>query len=266
MKNFNPLIILITLFITNVTQAQVAIGTTYIEDGIIFKTETEDKGLLLPRVQLVSRNSTSPLPTNIPSGTVVFNTQTTGTFPNIITTGIHWWSAEENQWTNISVNLKNVLVKYTNSENSINYNQLIPQNVSLFGNKIINESSSIYEVNSGNQEIKVNVPGLFSISSLLSFDRSTADGPGRVVLTARVYVNNLPVGTEQIINSGYTTSINGDRGLFSHSFTEYITLKEGDVVSVKIARAAGIYANNYGNSVVKFLRSGDSSISLLRIR
>ncbi|WP_292009253.1 hypothetical protein [Chryseobacterium sp.] len=246
--------------------AQIGVNTTNIEDGVMMQLESTNKGVLFPRLALSSRTSVSPLNASIPTGTIVFNTTLSGSFPNIISPGLHWWSAEEKQWTNLSTNLENVTAKYVNAENVTNYNTTAWQNVQLFGSEVFNESESIYNVNSNNHTVTLGMSGLYSISTLLSFDRLTADNPARLSMTARLYVNDQPVGTEQVFSPGYTTSINNNRGLFSHSFTEYIELNKGDVLSVKIKKTAGTYANNYGVADVKFLQSGDSSIALLRIR
>ncbi|NML72461.1 hypothetical protein HHL23_22170 [Chryseobacterium sp. RP-3-3] len=247
--------------------SQVGINTSVIQDGVALQVESSNKGMLFPRVALSSRVSTSPLAATIPTGTMVFNTAAANSFPNTVTPGLHWWDAVEGQWTNFSTNTNTVMVKYTNSESTTNYNTTTWQNVKLFGNKIINESSAIYLVNNTNQSVTVNRSGLYSISSLLSFDRlNGSNAQVRLSLSARVYVNGVAVGTEQAISPGFSASINGDRGLFSHAFTEYLELADGDVVTVKIRRTVGTYRGLYGQSPVQFLQNGDSSIAILRIR
>ncbi len=261
-------IFILFLTIINCLHAQkVLIGdVTTPSDAVTFQIDATDKGVLFPRIALQGRNSTAPLPTNTPSGTIVFNTATTGQFPNEITPGLYWWNSETTQWYDISRGLENVSMKYINSETSTNYNQTTYQNVKLFGQNVFNESSQIYEVNTTNHSVKIKRGGLYTFSVLLSFDRLTADGPGRVILESQLYVNNAPRGTAQFINTGYTTSINKDRGLFSHSFTEYLEIEADDVIEVKIKRADGTYYSNWGTASVPFLQAGDSSIAIGRIR
>lgn len=266
MKNITIYSVFVLLFFVIKSSAQVGINTNSISDGVTFQLESSSKGVLFPRIALTSRTATSPLNTAIPTGTMVFNTATAGTFPNLITPGLYWWSAEEQQWTNIGTNLDNATVKYTNSENTTNYNTTTLQNLKLFGNLIINESSATYTVNTTNQTVTIGRAGLYSISSLLSFDRESGGNASRLSLTARVYVNGNPAGTEQVFSPGYTASTGSNRGLFSHSFTEYLELNKGDVVSIKIKKTDGTYSNNYGTSSTPFLQSGDSSIAILRIR
>ncbi|WP_312297927.1 hypothetical protein [Chryseobacterium sp.] len=262
----NIYVILLTFINSISTYSQVGINTSMIQDGVTLQIESSNKGVLFPRIALTSRTSTSPLASSIPTGTIVFNTVTSGSFPNIISPGLQWWSAEDRQWTNFNTNLENVVLKYTNTESSTNYNTLTWQNIKLFGNKIINESSSVYNVNTTNQEVTINNYGLYSISALLSFDRLAGGNDGRVSLTAGVFVNGKLAGTEQVINPDFTSSIAADRGLFSYSFTEYIVLNDGDIACVKIKKTDGIYSGSYGSADIRFKQSGDSSVAILRIR
>lgn len=266
MRNLTLLFNISMFSLSSLIYSQVAIGTSTIEKGIALQLEANDKGVLFPRVVLTSKNATSPLLTSIPTGTMVFNTKTTGTFPNLITPGLHWWSAEEKQWTNVNTNLVNPTLKYTNRESTINYNVEYWRNAELFGQKVFNESNSVYIVNSSAQTLTIGMAGLYAISPLLSFDRIKGSHSSRISLTARVYVNEKPVGTEQVINPGFTHSINKDRGLFSHSFTEYLELDKNDVISIKLMKTYGSYSGSAGKSEVQFKQSGDSSISILRIR
>ncbi len=227
---------------------------------------TNNKGLLFPRIPLVSRTSTTPLPANIPTGTFVFNTATAGSFPNLISPGIYWWSSEDQQWTSLSTNFETATLKYTNSETSTNYNSTSWQNVKLFGNKIYNETSHIYTVNTAAQTLTIKRQGLYSISSLLSFDRLSSGSSSMVSLTSRIFVNGLPAGTEQVFSPEETASVNGNRGLFSHSFTEYLQLNAGDIISIRIKKTDGTFSSGYGDADVRFHASGDSSIAVLRIR
>lgn len=57
--------------------------------AIDISSANADKGLLLPRVALVSTNSVSPLAAFV-SGMVVYNTATTGSIPNNVTPGLYY--------------------------------------------------------------------------------------------------------------------------------------------------------------------------------
>nr|WP_297306491.1 hypothetical protein [uncultured Flavobacterium sp.] len=271
MKNRFNIFFFVIFIITLKVYSQSGIGTQSIENGVMLQLNSSDSGFLLPRYALTSKSSTNPLPNDIPFGTMVFNTNTTGTFPNRITPGIYWWDSNDKLWNNISESLDNAAMKYLNNETTVNYNSTSWQNVRLFGTKNFNDSSNIYNVNSTASTVTIGRDGLYSISVLLSFDRLSAnDNQGRLSLSSRVFVNNAAVGTEQVFSPGFTSSINARRGLFSHSYTEFLLLKRGDVVSIKIKRTEGSYggtnANPYGASPVSFESAGDSSISIIRIR
>lgn len=263
-KSFSSIILTLGLSVS--LFAQTGIATSTISDGVMLQLGTNNKGLLLPRIPLVSRTSTSPLPTNIPTGTMIFNTSTTGNFPNLITPGIYWWSAEDMHWTSLSTNLETSAVKYTSSETATDYNTTAWQNIKLFGNMVYNESSSIYSINNAAQTLTIKRQGLYSISSILSFNRFDGGNGSMVSLTARVFVNGNPAGTEQVFSPEETASVSSNRGLFSHAFTEYLSLSANDIISIRIKKTDGTYSNNYGDSPVRFHQNGDSSIALLRIR
>ncbi|RXM63243.1 MULTISPECIES: hypothetical protein [unclassified Chryseobacterium] len=245
---------------------QVGINTSTIKEGVTLQLEAANKGVLFPRVALVSRILTNPLATAIPTGTMVFNTATAGDFPNTITPGLHWWSAEEQQWTNINTNIENAVVKYTNTEVSTNYNTTVWQNARLFGNRVFNESRSIYMVNTAGNTVTIGKSGLYSISTLLSLNRLDGGSDGDVSISARVYLNGNPVGTEQVINSDHTLGVDDGKGFFSHSFTEYLELKDGDVISIGLRKTVGTYSGGDGSSAVQFSQNGESSIVISRIR
>ncbi len=86
---------MIVLYIPT-TNAQVAIGTTTLENGTIFQMEAHDKGLLLPRVSLTSKNDTSTI-TSLEEGLWVYNTSHAGSGSAIISPGFYFWNGAE--WT-----------------------------------------------------------------------------------------------------------------------------------------------------------------------
>ncbi len=265
MKNLLAINILF-VFVSFSSHAQVGINTSAVLDGVSLQVESSTKGVLFPRVAITSSASYLPLTSSIPTGTIVFNTATTGSFPSAVTPGLYWWSAVEQQWTSMSINMSTALMKYTNSEFSTNYNTTGWQNVKIFGNKIINESSATYAVNTTNESVTIKRAGLYAISSLLSFDRKDGGNFGRLSLSAQIVINGIPAGTQQVVSPGFTASVGSNRGLFSHFFTEYLDLSSGDVLTLQVKRTDGTYSNGYGTADVTFLQSGDSSIAIQRIR
>ena len=93
-------IFLLTLFFTVAFQAiyaQVKIGdnSTTINSASLLELETPNKGLVLPRISIGNVASSSPLPTGLLTGTVVYNTNAAITGGS--GAGIYFWNGT--QWT-----------------------------------------------------------------------------------------------------------------------------------------------------------------------
>lgn len=74
-------------------KAQVGIGTSNIDNGVALQIENESKGLLIPRVALVSKNLETPVgPSPIATGVMIFNTATSGSGSNSVTPGFYYWN------------------------------------------------------------------------------------------------------------------------------------------------------------------------------
>jgi hypothetical protein len=99
MKNFHFLFIVIALtFFTETTFAQnIGINNT---GGIpdpsalldIDASPANDKGLLIPRIALVAKNNNLPI-TAPATSLLVYNTATSGTFPNNVIPGYYYWNS-----------------------------------------------------------------------------------------------------------------------------------------------------------------------------
>ena len=83
----------------SITSAQVAIGALALDDGAIFQVDSDDKGLLLPRVELNSRTDTSTISGPEQNGLWVFNTQSAGSGNNRVSPGFYFW--EDGEWIKV---------------------------------------------------------------------------------------------------------------------------------------------------------------------
>jgi hypothetical protein len=82
----------------NFIYAQVGIGTTVIENGVQLQIESNNKGLLIPRVALTSTLLAAPVgPAPIANGVLIYNTATAGIGITGVTPGFYYWSGTE--WT-----------------------------------------------------------------------------------------------------------------------------------------------------------------------
>ncbi len=95
MKN---LVFTITLLTMNFMSAQVGIGTTVIQNGVELQIESNNRGLLIPRVALTTTLLAAPVgPAPIATGILVYNTATSGIGITGVTPGFYYWSGTE--WT-----------------------------------------------------------------------------------------------------------------------------------------------------------------------
>ncbi|WP_395802016.1 hypothetical protein [Daejeonella sp.] len=85
------LLLYFAAFSITIASAQVKIGSnpTTINPSSILEIESTNKGLLMPRVALVSADNPSPLAAHSP-GMVLYNTATAGTAPNDVVPGIYY--------------------------------------------------------------------------------------------------------------------------------------------------------------------------------
>ncbi|GIV27545.1 MAG: hypothetical protein KatS3mg027_1359 [Bacteroidia bacterium] len=64
-----------------------------------------NKGILIPRVALTARNSNAPIGAGIANSLLVYNTATSGTFPNNVTPGYYYWDGT--QWQRLANGIAN---------------------------------------------------------------------------------------------------------------------------------------------------------------
>nr|MBA3987193.1 hypothetical protein [Flavobacteriales bacterium] len=79
---------------------QVGIGTVTPAAGSILDIESDDKGILIPRVALIATNNAAPITPAPVEGLMVYNIATAGTTPNIVTPGFYFWNGIV--WTRVA--------------------------------------------------------------------------------------------------------------------------------------------------------------------
>lgn len=81
--------------------SQVGIGTTNPAPGAILDIDSNNSGVLIPRVELIATNNQAPITAPTPEiGLLVFNTATSGIAPNNVTPGFYYWNGS--QWVELS--------------------------------------------------------------------------------------------------------------------------------------------------------------------
>lgn len=86
---FRNITLSILLFTTTLFYAQVGIGTTEPGEGAMLDVDSDNSGILIPRVELTATNSSTPIAAPTPEiGLMVFNTVTI----NDVTPGFYYWN------------------------------------------------------------------------------------------------------------------------------------------------------------------------------
>jgi len=104
--------IIITLFITSLTYAQVGINTTSPSNGSMLDVTSTDKGMLVPRVDIANLSTIDPITGGSTESLLVYNTNTTTGKGFYFWNGTKWigldgendWKLDGNSGTNESVN------------------------------------------------------------------------------------------------------------------------------------------------------------------
>ncbi len=86
----------------NVTfsNAQVVLGGTSLDSGAIFQMEADDKGLMIPKVALTSRNDATTITPGNVEGLWVYNTATAGSGADRVSPGFYFWD-HNGKWVKI---------------------------------------------------------------------------------------------------------------------------------------------------------------------
>ncbi|HBR54152.1 MAG TPA: hypothetical protein DEA82_08170 [Flavobacteriaceae bacterium] len=98
MKKYISAKILMIAFLASIgTSAQVVIGESItggysIDDGAIFQLKSDDKGLLIPRVSLLSRNDVTTITATETEGLWIYNTSNSGTGLDRVSPGFYFWN------------------------------------------------------------------------------------------------------------------------------------------------------------------------------
>ena len=260
--------ILAILIVTSTAlYSQVVVGNaTDIDDGVILQIDSDTQGVLFPVVSLTNRNSQTPLVGVLPTGTFIFNTNTFGSFPYEVTPGFFWWDNENKQWNPMASSTENFTAKYTNLDfgqpvdAAVNdYYDSTRKNMKIFGQTIFNENFEALE-RIDDSSVKFNYSGLYAVSVVLSLNKYS-DDPA-IALRVNLELDNNVVGSTHYVRS--SSAVSTTTGVyFSNSFTEYIEVQEGQVLTIKSVRAT---LQNPTTYVVNFDTSGSSSVTISRIR
>lgn len=246
-KNLTLLTILLFLF--KFSYSQVGIGTTTIESGVALKVESNNEGILIPRMALTARNILLPFTVAPPTSTLIYNTATSGTWPNNVVPGFYYWDGVE--WRSIYDTKLNKTVKYTNNSVSTNFNTSGGVDIDIFNSQQWNEEPTLYnKIN--NTQLQIQESGLYTITCNLSLNSDDLE---------RYLVLRLRLGLTDVGDRiyGLAPEDSGNGGDFSIHFTQTIYITAGQILKLRSYRD-GSSAN------IRFDSLGTSSITVQRIR
>ncbi|WP_143065598.1 hypothetical protein [Flavobacterium urocaniciphilum] len=198
------------LFTINCMLGQVGIGTTAIENGVELQIESNNRGLLIPRVALTSTLLELPVgPSPIATGILVYNTATAGIGVTGVTPGFYYWSGSS--W--------------------IALRSTAAQNWSLTGNAGTSPGTQ-YLGTSDNQNFQIRTNATL---------RMTVENDGQVIVgTGTPQTNTLTT-----INAGATQV-----GLFVNSSNSARTIRALNATNTQFVIDGGNLDSNGGRGVI----------------
>ena len=114
------ILIFLCFFSISFLRAQVAIGTTQIEHGVMLQLESEDKGLSIPNVSLTSILDVMTIsPSNV-DGLMVYNTLSNGAGDTAVSPGYYHWDEIDGIWKRLFNSGFTTQYIQTNEQRAIN--------------------------------------------------------------------------------------------------------------------------------------------------
>ena len=151
---YKKLLIFLISFSFLTTSAQIGINTTNIDNGVMLEIDSEDSGVLIPRISLNNINDNTTISGTLTNGTLIYNTTKSATLQE----GFYYW--QDKQWVLIQSGINENV--YT-TDGTLNSNRIIKQGTNYLqlegtaGKKALslrrtdnNETTGIAFQNSGN--------------------------------------------------------------------------------------------------------------------
>jgi hypothetical protein len=178
----NYFILPLFLVLSSKSIAQVGIGTTTIQPGIMLQVESTNKGVLLPNVNLTSTTVFSPVTGTQTNGLMVYNTNTAGSGSTAVTPGYYYWDGPNSVWIKMQQKNANETALFSNQNTSTNINSGAGVYTDLFANVRFNNNNSLYE-KVDNTTLKINETGYYKVMLNLDlFSQGNRDNFGIEIL------------------------------------------------------------------------------------
>ncbi|MFP4847274.1 hypothetical protein [Winogradskyella sp. PE311] len=223
------LVMLISCSLTAIN-AQVGIGTTEPDPSSELHIESNDSGLLIPRLTTTQRDAIlSPA-----NGLLIFNTDTDEIQINTNTTITPIWEAFT--LTTTTTSTPGQSVKYSNTDISTNINNNTAINLPVCGVEEWNDNTTLYNVDVTSNSITINETGRYRVIVNASIIVAN-NGPQRANPEIYIALDDVQVGT--VSSHGYMRRAGGHNEA-SVNFTEVIEITTGQALSLKVLRVGNV--------------------------
>lgn len=246
---------------------QVGIGTSNPVSSAVLDITSTNKGVLIPRVALVATNNKLPLSGNIPNGTLVFNTASSGTDSFAVFPGVYQWYNGEWLYPSSMGEPRAKAVKFTNSSSSTtNFNSASassPANIDIFNTPSFNDDPNIFEkVN--NYQLRIKQTGLYLISLNLALRQNPAMEDSEVY--DYIYFNlngSLASSSISTLPPQYDPSRINISGRFAFSSNSYVYANAGQILTLQSKRWKD--GSTY-NGTVNYDSNSLSSVTIIKLK
>lgn len=268
MKNY-IIISVLSIFITSSLFGQIGIGSNQPRSSAIVDLNSTNKAVLFPKVALVAMDSKAPLVGNIPNGTLIFNTNVTGSGDKKLFTGYYEWY--EDRWRQLITETTNYKVaKFNNAKSTsdlnVNWNPSStssPLNVSIFGNAEFNDDSTLFE-KIDNNSIKINEVGTYLVVTNLGLQLFPIDTRYSTIEIYFNYALNGNVASSKVLSRvpQQYTSVYVD-GRFFFKLSDYVNVTTpGQILTLQAWRN-----NTFPNDqFIRYDANVNSSIVIQKLR
>ncbi len=182
------LMVLGMLFPIASAKGQVGIGTELPNPSTVLDISASNKGVLLPRVNLLSETDIVTV-TNPAHSLLVYNTNSTVD----VTPGFYYWNATIPKWVRLNNSTNTLSAKFQNYDNDDDNYCGSPTDLEIFTETVWNDDPMIF-VRNNNTELEVKESGKYRIVMHTYLTNSEDDENEFMAALHQVYVNGIPTG------------------------------------------------------------------------
>lgn len=238
MKKFTSIIILIMAFtISNCVSAQVVVGSSSltgdvtIDDGATFQLKSEDKGLMIPKVLLQSRNDNTTI-SSPTEGLWVYNTSSLGTGINKVSPGFYFWDGS--RWEKMFN--EGFTVQYEQTETVRAANTTTTYTIPGLDQTFTAPYTGVYEIH---------VTGYIAAANMLN-----TNFEGTVHGSYMLEIDSTKVDETTVSSNTKRTPTNAFQALGRQAtMTHLVTLNEGDTYNIRVGARLWQHQNVDPNSL-----------------